>query len=309
MIEQRLNTFDEKHCWQYDIRVKNLKDDLEEAGLTKEYTESLRIKDFEFKVLTKRKEQKMVRDFIERHEWLGKVCGFSKYYFSAWHKNILAGVIIMGVPNAYNMLLGKENRDLELLINRGACISWSPKNLASSLMSYSINWVVKNTPYRLFTAYSDPTAKELGTIYQACNFYYLGNNYGASKKYIQPYNGQMVSDRWFRTRCAYKNYAKELGIKWESHWLGKGRKVNWDKVKTIEQIGLFQEHNKYSPEEIESVLREYSKKKQAEARFIEIPAKHKYAYVLGKDNRETKLLRNKFLELNTIYNYPKERGS
>ena len=34
--------------------------------------------------------------------------------------------------------------------------------------------MVNNTQYRLFTAYSDPQALELGQIYTALNFYCLG---------------------------------------------------------------------------------------------------------------------------------------
>ena len=41
---------------------------------------------------------------------------------------------------------------------------------------------------------------------------------------------------------------------------------------------------------------------------ISFPSKHKYAFVLGRDKRETKALRKKFLELNKVYEYPKERG-
>lgn len=292
MIKDRFDNYDKPHCWQYDIRINNLQTDLNEANITTEEAKLIRVSDFVFGVAETRKEQLLVRKFIEKHEWLGKACGFSQYYFTAYYKSILAGVIVMGTPNAFNLLLGEENRDLEILINRGACISWSPKNLASSLMSFALNWMAKNTKHRLFTAYSDVTAKELGTIYQACNFYYLGNTFGASKKYIQPYNKQPVSDRWFRTRCAYKNYAKDLGIAWNDSWLGKGRKVVWDRV----------------PDDIEKQLRDYSKRKQSEASFIEIPSKHKYAYVLGKDKKETKKLRKLFEERNKIYPYPKERG-
>jgi hypothetical protein len=41
---------------------------------------------------------------------------------------------------------------------------------------------------------------------------------------------------------------------------------------------------------------------------IKVKPKGKYAFVLGRDKRETKQLRKKFLELNKIYEYPKERG-
>ena len=50
---------------------------------------------------------------------------------------------------------------------------------------FSIKWMAKNTPFRAFTAYSDPEAKELGTIYQACNFYYIGQSSGSQSE-IRP---------------------------------------------------------------------------------------------------------------------------
>lgn len=41
---------------------------------------------------------------------------------------------------------------------------------------------------------------------------------------------------------------------------------------------------------------------------IEYPNKHKYAYVLGKDKRETKSLRKMFTDRNKVFAYPKQRG-
>ena len=47
---------------------------------------------------------------------------------------------------------------------------------------------------------------------------------------------------------------------------------------------------------------------QAKAQKINYEPKHKYVYVLGRDKRETKKLRQ-MLERNVqIYSYPKERG-
>ena len=39
-----------------------------------------------------------------------------------------------------------------------------------------------------------------------------------------------------------------------------------------------------------------------------MPSKHKYAYILGKDKRETNYLRKIFENNNKLYPYPKERG-
>jgi hypothetical protein len=196
------------------------------------------------------------------------------------------------MPNAFSKLLGDDTQTIERLISRGACISWSPKNLASSFLMWTIQWMVKNTPYRLFTAYSDPTAKEIGTIYQACNFYYLGKKSGTTTRYINPYTGRIVSDRFFRVRSAYKKYAKELGIAWDKSW-SNDQKMLWENMSPV----------------IEQMLRDFSKKKQSQSVSVDFPSKHKYAYVLGATKAETKKLRKKFVERNKTPEYPKQRGT
>jgi hypothetical protein len=291
MIQERLNTYDKDQCWQYDIRVKNLEKDLAECGFTREYIETLRVPDFSFVNVTDKKEQQKLKQFIERHEWLGNLSQYTTHWFACYHKDVIAGVILFNMPNAFSKTLGENTKELERLISRGACISWSPKNLASSFLMWCIKWMVDNTQYRLFTAYSDPTAKELGTIYQACNFYYMGQTAGTTTRYINPYTGKVVSDRYFRQKTAYKKFAKELGIDWQKNW-NHNTGMNWDKV----------------PSEIEKQLRDYSKYKQTVCEKISMPSKHKYAYILGKDKKETKQLRKLYEERNKIYPYPKERG-
>ena len=50
----------------------------------------------------------------------------------------------------------------------------------------------------------------------------------------------------------------------------------------------------------------YNYQLSCEKRKIE--PKHKYAYVLGRDKKETMKLRKLFEERNKIYPYPKNRG-
>lgn len=290
-ILERMSTYDKEHCWQYDMRLNNLEEDIRISGLTKEEISNLRTKDFEHKAITDPKEKALCNEFIKRHEWLGDISQYPTHFFGTYYKGILAGVIIMNMPNAFSKLLGEETKELERLISRGACISWSPKNLASNFLMFCINWMVQNTRYRLFTAYSDPTAKELGTLYSACNFYYLGQNSGCTKRYFNPYSGKLVSDRVFRARSFYKKYAQELGIKWQRNW-SNDRSILWENI----------------PTEVEEKLRAMSRKKQAEAKFVVFPSKHKWAMVLGQNNSETKYLRKMFLLRNKTYPYPKERG-
>lgn len=216
--------------------------------------------------------------------------------FIATYKGHLAGVIVMATPNAFSNLLGKENRDKEKLISRGACISWSPKNLGSALVMFSVRWMVKNTQYRFFTAYSDTEARELGTIYQACNFTYLGQNSGARFEYFDPNDPQKgwFSDRNFRKTTSYKKYATLLDIEWNNDWSYRD-KIFWSKI----------------PKDIVTQLKEDSKVHQANCQRRRVPRKHKYVYILGESKKETKILNQKFKELNpgkANLKYPKSRG-
>jgi predicted DNA-binding transcriptional regulator AlpA len=236
-----------------------------------------------------------VKAFIERHEWLGKMPHRPTHRFIATYKGILAGVVVMATPNAFSNLLGKEHRDLEKLISRGACISWSPKNLASALIMYSVRWMAKNTHYRLFTAYSDVEARELGTIYQACNFIYLGQNSGARFEYFDPdlsENG--FSDRVFRKTTSYKLYAKNLGTEWQKAWSHRDE-IFWDKI----------------PDDIAQKLKAESKRHQDSCERRPVPRKHKYLYILGKNKTETDKLKKLFNEHHPTLvklSYPKLRG-
>jgi len=289
-VDKRLEEYDKNHCWQYDIRIKNRQEDLNMCGFSEEYVNNLRVKDFDFKCVTDKQEQREMSSFIQRHEWLGTISLYATHWFACYHKDILAGVIIMSMPNAFSKVLGEDTKKYERLISRGACISWSPKNLASSFVMYAIKYMVKNTQYRLFTAYSDPSAKELGTIYQACNFKYLGQFSGSKYMYINPYTGKLVSDRFFRVRSAYKKYAIELNIDWKRDW-NKDSKILWENM----------------PDDIEQLLRKHSKEKQLSSKKIKVPSKHKYAMVLGKDKPETKLLKRLFRDNTKEYEYPKIR--
>ena len=89
----------------------------------------------------------------------------------------------------------------------------------------------------------------------------------------------------------YKRYAKDLGIEWQKNW-NNDQSVLWENI----------------PDDVEKQLRDYSKEMYKKAEKIEFPNKHKYAFVLGRDKRETKILRKIFEEKNNTYPYPKNRG-
>ena len=296
---ERFDKYDGDKCWQGHLRELNIPKDLQDAGLTQSEADSLRTSDFQFEYIPKddKLKCKQIIRFIERHEWLGKMPTWVTHRF-AWYLNIpgkprmLSGVIIMATPNAFSNLLGKENRDKEKLIARGACISFAPKNMGSYIIMQAIKWMVQNTEFRFFTAYSDPDAKELGTIYQACSFTYLGQTSGTKYQYFVPGKGWR-GDKSFTERSEYVRHAKDLGIDFLPEWRKNG-KVNWQNI----------------PPEISSQLRQAAKDKKASCKRRLAKPKHKYVYILGRGKKETKRLRKLFVMNNSDLpkEYPKNRG-
>ena len=274
-------------CWQHDIRIQNRNSDLNREGLVEADVSDLVVTNFVLAYEDKRIVWNEVKEFIERHEWLGSMSLYPTHVFTARYNGILAGVVVLDMPGAFSKMLGENTRKLERLISRGACVSWSPKNLASALIMFGVRWAVKNTPYRLFVAYSDSEAGEIGTIYQACNFYYLGAKFGTLKQYQIP-NGRWVSDRYFRCRSVYKRLAKEIGIDWDASWQKR------DSV-------LFSN----MPVEHTNAIKAASKKFMYSCLVREIPPKGKYAYILGSNKRETRALRKIFETRCKVYPYPK----
>lgn len=203
--------------------------------------------------------------------------------FIATYQGHLAGVVVMATPNSFSNLLGVENRHLEKLISRGACISWSPKNLGSALVMFAIRWMVRNTEFRFFTAYSDTEARELGTIYQACNFIYLGQSSGAREEYFDPEDPSKdwFSDRQFRKTSQIRRYARELRIGWRPEWSSPD-KVQWEKM----------------PKEVAALIKEQARRYRRRCERRSLHAKHKYVQILGRNRRETENLRALFQEKN-----------
>ena len=290
----RFSDYKGSKCWQAHISDLNRSQDLLDSGLSESEVSSLRTRDFVFEYVPKDDKIRCgeVRDFIKRHEWLGRLSQRSTHRFTARLKKNgkLAGTIIMATPNAFSNLLGVENRGLEKLISRGACISWAPKNLASWLIMKSIKWMVKHTEFRFFTAYSDPEARELGTIYQACNFIYLGQTSGANLQYLDPKTPARgwFSDREFRKKGKYKKYAEEIGLD-QDVWQSYMKKYTPDWLRM--------------PPEIRTAIKAREKAYRDRCISRKIPAKHKYVYILGSTKAETKALMFCFSE-----NSPKKQG-
>ena len=278
-------------CHQYRMRQENLEKDLKDlGGISPPKSAS------EFEMFSLKEKHVVsfseVRRFIESQEWLGNVPSRVSHTFVALWRGRLAGAVLMTSPHQHSKILDLPNSEkLERLIARGACISWSPKNLASRLIGHSLRWMVQNTPYRVFTAYCDPEAGELGSIYQACNAKYLGNTFGASRSYCIPEKEpkEWFSSRRFTTLHTTKKVAQEWGVFWNPEWNDQTT-ILWDRIPSETQ------------ENIKTALLLHKESAVGVNRAL----KHKYAWILGKNKKETGDLTKKILV--PLLPYPKVRG-
>lgn len=227
---------------------------------------------------------KELSDFISRYEWLGNVGWSVKWAFTARHEGKLAGVVLISNPTKPSNFV---NNYREALIQRGAAASWAPKNLNSKLVMFACRWMVENTDKRVFVAYSDPDAGEIGTIYQACNFRYLGHDFGRRTSYVLE-SGKQVSARYFTRSSSMRRWAKSLGIEWQK---------SWDKDNGYQDINAI-------PKDIRDQLMAYAKKEREACKKVKTSRKGKYMLVLGRDKREQKALNNEFKSYKSLP-YPK----
>jgi hypothetical protein len=293
--QDRYKEYKGKTCWQFHVRESNKKFDVLELaglGISSGELSHLTVNDFVFEPTN---DYKSVSEFICKYEWLGKMPFMPKYYFIAKYKNAIAGAVVFSSPYYDMSILGELYRGKELALSRGACSSWAPKHLNSALIMFAINYLAKNTNYCIFTAYSDTEAKEVGTIYQACNFIYMGQQSGTSKYFKSnkfPEWGWFTG-RKFKTIKLYKKFCDECGITWDNCW-SNGVVVSSSNI----------------PKDTYSRL----KAKERDFRFScesrPAPNKHKYVYLLGSNKKETRILKELIYESHPYLKdlkYPKRK--
>jgi hypothetical protein len=268
-------------CHQYKRKQETLKEDIDNNMPFDSV-----IDDFYFNKESFNEEHK---NFIKKYEWLGTIGYSPKWIFTARTNGKLGGIVIVTEPNAYTDK--KEGKLLEAQITRGATASWTPKNLGSKLLMFACNWMVSNTTKRLFFGYSDHEAGEIGTIYQACNFNYLGAYFGSPNKYKLE-NGKLVNSRYFTKTSTFKKYAKELGIEWQSEWTKTNKYMN---IKII-------------PNDILKLLKNKAKENVHSCEQIIQKPKGKYVLILGKNKRDKNLISIKYLKIFGKFEpYPKRK--
>jgi hypothetical protein len=136
---------------------------------------------------------------ILKYEWLGTLKQFTVGYALETPSGELAGVVcfVKAAGTFAHHFFEKSDQKQKAksklpafllraaYLHRGACVHWAHEHAASFLISRACRYAYQEYGWQVFYAYSDPRAGEVGTIYQACNWFYLGYKFrgvGATRK-------------------------------------------------------------------------------------------------------------------------------
>lgn len=118
---------------------------------------------------------KLAKRLIVEYEWLGCMAAVNWFSFGIFFDGVCGGVVCFGPEYIEN--LGRWDKygytGKIILLNRGVCLHWTPINTGSKLISEAMKMLPEK--YEVVTCTTDHLAGEVGTIYQACNFHYVGS--------------------------------------------------------------------------------------------------------------------------------------
>ncbi len=155
------------------------------------------------------------KEIIEKYEWLKTMPAVVCHCFGIFFDGICGGAVVYS--NEYAENLGVWDKfgytGKIICLARGASAHWAHPHSASKLIRTSMKMLPAK--YKVATATVDVTAGEIGTIYQACGFDYVGvmSKGGPTASIIKP-DGKRISSRdafaLYGTRSIQK--LREMGL-------------------------------------------------------------------------------------------------
>lgn len=193
---------------------------------------------------------------ILRYEWLGTMAPTTHHYgvyFDGW----CGGVTCVGFSAGANLyahrMFGVERHELAYLA-RGACVHWAPTGTNSKLVAWTAKLLRRDAPARLMIAYADEDAGEIGTIYQACGWQYIGRG-SATMQYVRP------DGRVFDQKAPY-DLARERGgtrREWHDRLIADGWTVQQSNPKH-RYVCVLDKRDRELRERIDALATDYPKR-------------------------------------------------
>jgi hypothetical protein len=154
------------------------------------------------------------RAIIEKHEFLGTMPAVARWAFGIFFGERCGGAVVFGDEYCENLgnwdRYGFTGKIVALL--RGACLPWAHPHSASKLIRGAMRLLPER--FRVVTATCCAAAGEVGTIYQAAGFDFVGQMQRRTRALIH-YQGRIISERHAKRRfgtCGRRELAA-LGIR------------------------------------------------------------------------------------------------
>lgn len=209
---------------------------------------------------------KDAKPIIQKYEWLGTMAAVNKFAYGIFFKHkktqeeICGGVVTFSPE--YNENLGTWDKygytGKILLLSRGVCLHWCPINTNSKLIMAAIKLLP--IQYEIITCTTDHNAGEIGTIYQACNFHYVGSmndsNPNVKTKGKNRF-GVIINGRLYGSRAI----RKQIGSQRKEDILAKYPQAEFVKQKTKHRYFYFSKNKKKHLETIKHLVKPYPKRK------------------------------------------------
>ena len=163
----------------------------------------------------------LAQDIILKYEWLGSLGLMTKNTYVLMLGGDMLGVVSFGrgTGEASQNICGKPFDGLAICLERGACVHYAPKNSASFLIRRATKLMWLDHGWQVFYAYADPQAGEIGTVYQAVGWEYIGQGVGHGGRdrwyFKNPANGRWITSKSFYHRGLKKAPALAEGWKFE----------------------------------------------------------------------------------------------
>lgn len=126
------------------------------------------------KALVREVDYRTAAAIIEKYEWMGCMPAIVWNSYGIFFDGECGGVVTYGSEYAEN--LGKWDKfgftGKITVLSRGACVHWAHPHAGSKLIRASMRMLPPR--FEVVTATVDRAAGEIGTIYQACGFDYVG---------------------------------------------------------------------------------------------------------------------------------------
>jgi hypothetical protein len=157
--------------------------------------------------------------FILRYEWLGTMPEVPRFCVGLFTvTNGLTSVVVFGNGGGSKSahLCGAEHAHEAICLERGANAGWAPKNAGSFIISRACKLAYQAKGWQIFYAYADREAGEVGQIYQACNWHFIGvtgrgGGNTSRSEWLEP-DGTVISSRTMRRQYGGAELARWAGL-------------------------------------------------------------------------------------------------